>query len=96
MAESFSIQEAAEKLGVHASTLRRWENEGKLIPKRTHGNQRRYELKDLKPHLARKVFLKERKTLISLKPTCYLIKKKQISIKEYKARLNFFKNNLFI
>lgn len=63
MAESFSIQEAAEKLGVHASTLRRWESEGKLIPKRTHGNQRRYELKDLKPHLARKVILKERKTV---------------------------------
>jgi predicted site-specific integrase-resolvase len=34
-------------LGVHVSTLRRWEAEGKLVPVRTSGGQRRYDLSDL-------------------------------------------------
>ncbi len=37
-----SIKEAAEFLGVAESTLRRWEKEGKLEPKRTKGGHRRY------------------------------------------------------
>lgn len=41
------VGEAAEFLGVAKSTLRRWETEGKLIPIRTAGNQRRYEKESL-------------------------------------------------
>jgi len=37
-----SIGEAAEYLGVSKDTLRRWEREGKIVPFRTPGNQRRY------------------------------------------------------
>ena len=37
------VGDAAEYLGVSISTLRRWETEGKLIPERTAGNQRRYD-----------------------------------------------------
>ena len=37
-----SVGKASEELGVSISTLRRWEVEGKLIPERTKGGQRRY------------------------------------------------------
>jgi excisionase family DNA binding protein len=37
------ISEAAKLLGVHADTLRRWEREGKIKPRRTSGNLRRYD-----------------------------------------------------
>jgi len=39
----FSIKEASEFLGVDPSTLRRWDNEGKLVPERTQGGHRRYD-----------------------------------------------------
>jgi len=42
-----AIGEASEVLGVSISTLRRWEAEGKLIPERTAGGQRRYDLAKL-------------------------------------------------
>ncbi len=45
------ISEAADALGVSITTLRRWEVEGKLIPERTAGRQRRYDLAKLKPEL---------------------------------------------
>ena len=40
----YSIGEAAKYLGVSVSTLRRWENEDKLVPERTQGEQRRYPI----------------------------------------------------
>ena len=46
-----SISEVAEVLGVSVSTLRRWEAEGRLVPERTAGRQRRYNLSKLKPEL---------------------------------------------
>ncbi len=46
-----AIGEASEALGVSITTLRRWEAEGKLIPERTAGRQRRYDLAKLKPEL---------------------------------------------
>ena len=42
-----SIGEAAKLLGVHKTTLRRWEDAGKINPVRTPGGQRRYTLRDL-------------------------------------------------
>jgi len=39
-----SIGQASRILGVHPSTLRRWEEEEKLIPERTPNGHRRYEL----------------------------------------------------
>ena len=44
-----SIGEAAKALGVSITTLRRWEAEGRLMPERTAGRQRRYDLAKLKP-----------------------------------------------
>lgn len=38
-----SIQQASEQLGIHSSTLRRWEDEGKVTPERTPGGHRRYD-----------------------------------------------------
>ncbi len=46
-----AIGEASIALGVSITTLRRWESEGKLIPERTAGRQRRYDLAKLKPEL---------------------------------------------
>lgn len=40
-------KEAAELLGVHVSSLRRWENAGKLKAIRTPGGQRRYLLQEV-------------------------------------------------
>jgi predicted site-specific integrase-resolvase len=54
MSKLISIGKAAELLGVAQSTLRRWEYEEKLIPERTQGNQRRYRLSQLQPHIQRK------------------------------------------
>ncbi|WP_414587050.1 IS607 family transposase [Scytonema sp. PCC 10023] len=42
-----SISEAAKLKGVSASTLRRWEAEGKLIPERTENGNRRYDIGQL-------------------------------------------------
>lgn len=44
-----SIREAAQALGISITTLRRWEREGKLVPERTHGGHRRYDLATLCP-----------------------------------------------
>lgn len=45
-----SIGEAAQILGVSISTLRRWDREGKISSIRTSGNQRRYDLRTLRPN----------------------------------------------
>lgn len=54
MIRFYSISKAAIELGVSVSTLRRWESEGKLVPQRTKGNQRRYSAEQIMG-LARKV-----------------------------------------
>ncbi|MBA2307498.1 MerR family DNA-binding transcriptional regulator [Candidatus Dependentiae bacterium] len=38
------IGKSAKILGVSTQTLRRWENEKRLIPKLTKGGQRRYDI----------------------------------------------------
>src|SRR3990172_1740320 len=43
----FSIKDAAQAVGIHPKTIRRWENQGKFIPQRTLGNQRRFSSKDV-------------------------------------------------
>ena len=50
-------------LSVSVSTLRRWEQEGKIVPaERTNGNQRRYDPAILFPHRKKKA-KNERKTI---------------------------------
>jgi excisionase family DNA binding protein len=49
-----SIREASELLGVHQSTLRRWEEEGRLVTERTPGGHRRYDPEQLIKTAARK------------------------------------------
>jgi predicted site-specific integrase-resolvase len=50
-----SIGKAAKALGVSISTLRRWEQEGKIkpIPRRNDIEHRRYDLSKIKPELSR-------------------------------------------
>ena len=61
MDKLITISEAAERLDISPTTLRRWEASGKLIPERTQGNQRRYRLSQIEPatHLRKQ----DRKTL---------------------------------
>jgi putative resolvase len=47
---------------VSATTLRRWEKEKKLVPARTQGLQRRYNLSQLYPHQKRN-FTQEKRTI---------------------------------
>jgi len=49
MNKFLSITAAAQALGVSASTLRRWEAAGKLVPSRTKGGQRRYDIASMHP-----------------------------------------------
>lgn len=49
MSKLVSISVAASSLGVSTSTLRRWEASGRLLPIRTQGGQRRYDLAALRP-----------------------------------------------
>jgi predicted site-specific integrase-resolvase len=51
MARFVAIGDAAKALGVSITTLRRWEVEGRLVPDRTVGRQRRYDLAKLKPEM---------------------------------------------
>jgi DNA-binding transcriptional MerR regulator len=44
MSKLVRIRIAAGTLGVSTSTLRRWEANGRLVPVRTEGGQRRYDL----------------------------------------------------
>src|SRR3990167_4922090 len=62
MDKLINISQAAKILGVSASTLRRWEKEKKLIPVRTQGLQRRYEISQLRPHQKRN-FQQEKRTI---------------------------------
>lgn len=55
MNKLLTIGEAANLLGVSTQTLRRWEKKGDISPKeRTKGNQRRYDISQLRPNLSRK------------------------------------------
>lgn len=59
-----SVGEAAKYLGVSISTLRRWEEEGRLLPhERTPGGQRRYDLTCLRPELFHANAKEARKTI---------------------------------
>jgi len=49
MGKLLSIGAAADALGVSTGTLRRWEASGRLVPTRTEGGQRRYDLAALRP-----------------------------------------------
>ena len=62
MRKLIPISEAAKLLGVHADTLRRWEREGKIKPRRTSGNLRRYDIADIRPDLIHAAPTPSRKT----------------------------------
>lgn len=63
MPRLLSISEAAEELGVSITTLRRWEQQGRLVAsERTKGGQRRYDLSTLRPEGVQKARSK-RKTV---------------------------------
>ena len=62
MDKFYTIGEAATHYGVSTSTLRRWEREGKLIPERTKGNQRRYKLVEISNSL-KKIWLSASPTI---------------------------------
>jgi len=70
MDKLYSIGEAAKYLGVSVSTLRRWEIDGKLVPERTQGQQRRYPISLLAPNLT-KVSSQNRLTIAYARVSSY-------------------------
>jgi len=58
-----TVSEAAEILGVSASTLRRWDREGRLKPEKTASGHRRYDIAKLKPELYGESKAEARKTV---------------------------------
>lgn len=48
MKRLLDIREAAIELGVSINTLRRWDKEGRLVPQRTLGGHRRYDLEKIR------------------------------------------------
>jgi excisionase family DNA binding protein len=52
MTEWLTLSEAADELGVHPSTLRRWTDEGRVPARRTPGGHRRYAKADIDGYAA--------------------------------------------
>ncbi|MCF2140614.1 MAG: MerR family DNA-binding transcriptional regulator [Candidatus Lokiarchaeota archaeon] len=52
-----TISEISRLLGVTPATLRRWDRNGYLVPKRTFGNHRRYSWEQLADFLLESVNL---------------------------------------
>lgn len=63
MAKLVSIGEAAKHFGVAQSTLRRWDDEGTLVAKRTKNGHRRYDLSEVTPHPLNTPAKLDRKTI---------------------------------
>ena len=63
MGRLVSIGEAARALGVSITTLRRWEASGRLVPERTTGGHRRYDLAKLRPEMFRADVEANRRTI---------------------------------
>lgn len=66
-----SITELSKVLNIHPNTLRNWEKQGKIIPQRTEGGHRRYDLKKVEAVLRVKC-----KTLVLLEKHEDLLKNK--------------------
>ena len=59
-----SIGKAAKILGVSEMTLRRWDEDGRLVSIRTEGGHRRYDISKIKPEsVHRHSFTEKRKTI---------------------------------
>ncbi|WP_201546775.1 IS607 family transposase [Psychrobacter lutiphocae] len=58
-----SIKQAADRLGVSVSTLRRWDETGVLVAQRTPKGHRRYDLSKINPNLTRNKVEQQRKTI---------------------------------
>ncbi|MCL2125714.1 MAG: helix-turn-helix domain-containing protein, partial [Oscillospiraceae bacterium] len=49
MEKLVSIGKAAKILGVSEVTLRRWDEDGKLVSMKTEGGHRRYDMSKIRP-----------------------------------------------
>ena len=59
-----AISKAAQALGVSEITLRRWDEEGRLVAIKTKGGHRRYDLSKIKPEAVHRFdFADNRKTI---------------------------------
>ena len=63
MEKLVSIGEAAKHFGVAQSTLRRWDEDGTLVAKRTENGHRRQDLSEIRPHPLNAPPKLERKTI---------------------------------
>lgn len=64
MEKLVSIGKASKILGVSKVTLRRWDQEGRLVPIKTEGGHRRYDISKIRPETVHKYDFKDnRKTI---------------------------------
>ena len=76
-----TISQAAKRLGVSTKTLRRWEKSGKLLPQRTAGGHRRYDIESLRSIQFQRRFKKTRSSTISnIKPGTLISKSPNLPI----------------
>jgi excisionase family DNA binding protein len=78
-----SISKAADVLGVHISTLRRWEAEGKLEAVKTYGNHRRYRLIDIQKFCGEQ---EEQQNLIQLQQHQLLAQQQQHTLSYHRHK----------
>jgi len=64
MSNYYKVGEFAKRIGKSCSTLRRWDREGKLISKRSVGNQRYYDETDVCKALKIQVLNQDKKTVV--------------------------------
>jgi putative resolvase len=79
------ISEAAELLGVHADTPRRWERDGKIKPRRTSGNLRRYDIADIRPDLIHAAPTASRKTVAYARASSHDLERQKQVLESYCA-----------
>ena len=84
------IGAAARSLGVSMATLRRWEAAGKLVPDRTAGGHRRYDLARLRPAQFRPTEAAGRRTVgyARVAPSARLgdLERQKLVLEQYCAR----------
>ncbi|MCL2201108.1 MAG: IS607 family transposase [Oscillospiraceae bacterium] len=85
--KEMSITEFAETLGVIPDTVRRWEREGEIKPKRTSGGHRRYTQQDVYDILGTPETIQKRKIIYGRvsAPDMKLELRKQVEAVEYFA-----------
>lgn len=87
-----SISKAAKILGVSEITLRRWDEEGRLVAIKTEGGHRRYDLAKIRPETVHKFDFSDKKKTIAYARVSSHEKKKDLERQKQVLELFCSKN----